>query len=186
MLSVILLLKGIALEVPTAIGLPLGYIVSELVMNSAKYANGKITVSLGMDPGKGYELSVSDDGPGFPKGFDPKKSKGLGMKIVSSLVNQIGGQSLFGPNHLGRGARFTVLFTLNERAVKPTRTGTCTKMAREQYVARSVQHWHIVKIDVDGKETVVGITDSERDAKAEAARLEREAEHTCLLYTSPS
>jgi hypothetical protein len=51
-------------------------------------------------------------------------------------------------------------------------------MAREHYVARSVQHWHIVKIDADGKETVVGITDSERDAKAEAARLEREAKHT--------
>ncbi len=50
-------------------------------------------------------------------------------------------------------------------------------MAREQYVARSMQHWHIVKIDADGKETVVGITDSERDARAEAARLEREAEH---------
>jgi two-component system, sensor histidine kinase PdtaS len=111
-----LAVEGIALEVPTAIGIPLGYIVSELVTNSAKYANGKITVRLGMNPGKGYELSVSDNGPGFPKGFDPKKSKGLGMKIVSSLVNQIGGQSLFGPNHLGRGAQFTVLFTLNERA----------------------------------------------------------------------
>ena len=33
------------------------------------------------------------------------------------------------------------------------------------------------QIDADGKETVVGIADSERDAKAEAARLEREAEH---------
>jgi hypothetical protein len=51
-------------------------------------------------------------------------------------------------------------------------------MAQEMYVARSVQHWHIVKIDADGKETVLGITDSERDAKAEAARLEREAQHT--------
>jgi two-component sensor histidine kinase len=111
-----LAVEGIALEVPTAIGIPLGYIVSELVTNSAKHANGKITVRLGMNSDKGYELSVSDDGPGFPKGFDPKKSKGLGMKIVSSLVNQIGGQSLFGPNHSGRGARFTVLFTLNERA----------------------------------------------------------------------
>jgi len=111
-----LAVEGITLEVPTATGIPLGYVVSELVMNSAKYANGKITVSLGVNPGKGYELSVSDDGPGFPEGFDPKKSKGLGMKIVSSLVNQIGGQSLFGPNHSGRGARFTVLFTLNERA----------------------------------------------------------------------
>ena len=55
---------------------------------------------------------------------------------------------------------------------------TCRKMARGHYVARSVQHWHIVKIDADSKETVVGITDSERDAKAEAARLEREAELT--------
>jgi len=61
-------------------------------------------------------------------------------------------------------------------------------MAREQYITRSIQHWHIVKIDADGKETVVGITDSERDAKGEAARLEasrleasrlgREAEQT--------
>ena len=101
--------EGIALEVPTAIGIPLGYIVSELVTNCAKYAQGKITVSL-VKRGKGYELSVSDDGPGFPKGFDPTKSKGLGMKIVASLVKQIGGQSLFGPNLSGRGARFTVLF----------------------------------------------------------------------------
>jgi len=97
--------EGITLEVPAAIGILLGYVVSELVTNSAKYANGKITVSLGVTPGKGYELSVSDDGPGFPKGFDPKKSTGLGMKIVSSLVNQIGGQSLFGPNHSERGVR---------------------------------------------------------------------------------
>jgi hypothetical protein len=49
-------------------------------------------------------------------------------------------------------------------------------MAREHYVARSVQHWHIVRIDADSKESVVGITDSERDVKNEAARLEREAE----------
>jgi two-component system, sensor histidine kinase PdtaS len=110
-----IVVEGIALQVPTAIGIPLGYVVSELVMNCAKYTNGKITVSLGANPGNGYELCVSDDGPGFPAGFDPKKSKGLGMKIVSSLVNQIGGQSLFGPNQSGRGARFTVLFTLDKR-----------------------------------------------------------------------
>ncbi|WP_404549533.1 ATP-binding protein [Bradyrhizobium diazoefficiens] len=64
----------------------------------------------------GYELSVSDDGPGFPKGFDPTKSKGLGMKIVSSSVNQIGGETIFGANPSGRGARFTVRFTLDKRS----------------------------------------------------------------------
>jgi two-component system, sensor histidine kinase PdtaS len=111
-----LAVKGIALEVPTAIGIPLGYIVSELVTNSAKHANGKITVKLDIHPTGSFEVSVSDDGPGFPKGFDPNKSKGLGMKIVSSLVNQIGGQWCFGPNHMGRGAQFMVLFKPDERA----------------------------------------------------------------------
>jgi two-component sensor histidine kinase len=111
-----LAVEGITLEIPTAIGIPLGYVVSELVTNSAKYANGKITVSLGANPGKGYELSVSDNGPGLPAGFDPRKSKGLGMKIVSSLVDQIGGKLLFRPSRSGRGVRFAVLFTLDERA----------------------------------------------------------------------
>ncbi|MBR0947367.1 MULTISPECIES: sensor histidine kinase [Bradyrhizobium] len=110
-----LTVEGIAVEVPTTIGVPLGYIVSELVTNSAKHADGKITIRLGMSAG-GYELSVSDDGPGFPKGFDPTKSKGLGMKIVSSLVNQIGGQTIFGVNPSGQGARFTVRFTLDRRS----------------------------------------------------------------------
>jgi len=36
------------------------------------------------------------------------------MKIVSSLVTQIGGETLFIQNHLGRGARFTVRFGRNE------------------------------------------------------------------------
>jgi two-component system, sensor histidine kinase PdtaS len=104
--------EGITLQIPTAIGTPLGYIASELVTNCAKHAKGKITVSLSVNPGQGYDLSVSDEGPGFPEGFDPKKSKGIGMKIVSLLVDQIGGQSDFGPNPSGRGARFTVQFPL--------------------------------------------------------------------------
>jgi Mg-chelatase subunit ChlD len=48
-------------------------------------------------------------------------------------------------------------------------------MERKRYIARRIQHWHIVMI-ADGKETVVEITDSEEAAKAEATRLDREAE----------
>jgi hypothetical protein len=51
-------------------------------------------------------------------------------------------------------------------------------MARERYIARSIQHWHVVRISADGKETVMEITDSEEAAKAEAAKLDREAERT--------
>jgi two-component sensor histidine kinase len=106
-----LVVEGIALTVPTAIGIPLGFIVSELVTNSATYAKGKITVSLAMDPQTGYALSVSDAGPGVPEGFDPAKSKGLGMKIVSSFVRLLDGQLHFGRGDRGQGARFTVNFS---------------------------------------------------------------------------
>ena len=49
-------------------------------------------------------------------------------------------------------------------------------MARDRYIARCIQHWHVVLIGADGKETVIEITDSEETAKAEAAKLDREAE----------
>jgi hypothetical protein len=49
-------------------------------------------------------------------------------------------------------------------------------MARDRYIARCIQHWHVVLIGADGKETVTEITDSEETAKAEAAKLDREAE----------
>ena len=51
-------------------------------------------------------------------------------------------------------------------------------MARERYIARSIQHWHVVRIGADGTETVMEITDSEEAARAEAAKLDREAERT--------
>ena len=51
-------------------------------------------------------------------------------------------------------------------------------MARESYIARCIQHWHVVRIGADGKETVMEITDSEEAAMAEAAKLDREAERT--------
>ena len=49
-------------------------------------------------------------------------------------------------------------------------------MARDRYIARCIQHWHVVPIGADGKETVMEIADSEETAKAEAAKLDREAE----------
>lgn len=49
-------------------------------------------------------------------------------------------------------------------------------MERDRYIARCIQHWHVVLIGADGRETVMEITDSEETAKAEAAKLDREAE----------
>jgi two-component sensor histidine kinase len=48
--------------------------------------------------------------PGPPEGSDPAAGKGLGMKIIRSLVDQIGGELRIGRGDDGRGTRFTVLF----------------------------------------------------------------------------
>ncbi|MDO8877880.1 MAG: sensor histidine kinase [Pseudolabrys sp.] len=106
----LLTVEGVELRIPTTIGTPLALIASELITNAIKYAKGKIAVGL-HTAGKGYVLSVSDDGPGLPKEFDPAAARGLGMKLISSLVRKIGGQLDFAPGIDGKGTRFAVLFS---------------------------------------------------------------------------
>jgi|SRR5271166_3779725 len=105
-----IVLEGANVEIPTALGIPLGFIVNELITNSAKYAKGTITVRLGTASAVRHSLSVSDDGPGLPAKFDPASSRGLGMKIIQSLVKQIGGELHIACADDGRGACFTVTF----------------------------------------------------------------------------
>ena len=102
--------EGANVEIPTTLAIPLGFIVNELVTNSAKYAEGHVTVRIGAASPTDRYLSVIDDGPGLPAGFDPTKGKGLGMKIVLSLVQQIGGELRILPGNSGRGTCFMVKF----------------------------------------------------------------------------
>lgn len=69
----------------------LGVVINELVTNAAKYAypppsGGRIAVRLEEAPG-GLVLSVGDSGEGLPADIP---SSGLGMRLVRSLVQQIG------------------------------------------------------------------------------------------------
>jgi two-component sensor histidine kinase len=98
------------LALPVATGIPLGFIVSELITNAAKHGKGNISVRLEAHPEKGYALSVANDGSVLPDGFDPAACKGLGMKIIRSFVGKIDGELRFGPDENGAGTRFTVLF----------------------------------------------------------------------------
>lgn len=103
--------EGIEIRLPTTTATPLGFIVNELITNAAKYGKGHITVTLGPNFEKGYAVSVSNDGPVLPDGYDPAASKGLGMKIIRSFVRQIDGELRFGPGDENQGAWFTVLFS---------------------------------------------------------------------------
>jgi len=86
---------GIRLYADRAISLAL--IVNELVTNSVKYAfadqqTGHIDVRLGPEGKNAALISVRDDGAGLPADFDLGKSKGLGMRIVAALAQQLGAE----------------------------------------------------------------------------------------------
>lgn len=104
------MLGGEGIEISGTTAVSLGFIVTELLTNAVKHGNGPIVVSLDSDPVKGYALSVSNDGPLLPDGFDPAKYTGLGMKLIGGLVQRIRGEFGFGPGRNNQGARFVVLF----------------------------------------------------------------------------
>jgi two-component sensor histidine kinase len=106
-----IVVEGAGVDLPTAMSIPLGLIIIELITNAAKYGKGRIAVRLEPDPGRGYALSVSNEGPALPEGFDPAACKGLGLKLIRSLVARIGGELLIGRGDEGQGTRFTVLFS---------------------------------------------------------------------------
>lgn len=86
--------EDIMLDINTSI--PLGLILNELISNSLKHAfpddrNGKIKIKFHSNDGDGFTLSVIDDGVGFPEGLDFKKTKSLGLRLVSILSEQING-----------------------------------------------------------------------------------------------
>lgn len=105
-----LAVEGVNIEVPTNLGIPLGFIVNELITNAAKHAKGEITVRLETTPELGHCLAVSNDGPALPEGFHPNANKGLGLKIIQSLVRQINGRLEMGPGPGQHGACFKVFF----------------------------------------------------------------------------
>jgi PAS domain S-box-containing protein len=84
----------VLLDIDRAI--PCGLILNELVSNALKHAfpegrPGKVEVSLTSRPEGRVELTVSDDGVGFPAGKQFDKMSTMGMTLVTSLAGQIFG-----------------------------------------------------------------------------------------------
>lgn len=70
-----------AASVPT-----LGLVLTELVTNALKYGTGTVDVSFSQPPAGNAVLRVCDEGRGPPEDFDPARSRGVGMRLVTGLL----------------------------------------------------------------------------------------------------
>ncbi len=85
-----------AIQISADVAIPIGLIVTELVTNAIKYADGGIAVLLVID-GSEMVLTVSDRGPGMPAGFEIANASrdSLGMRMITSLARQLHGGIVF-------------------------------------------------------------------------------------------
>jgi len=95
-------------DINTAV--PLGLIMNELVSNALKHAfsdgrKGTLAIQGGIDEKGRITLVIGDDGVGVPPDFDLQNSSTLGMRLVTSLVEQIGGAITLDTRH---GTVFTI------------------------------------------------------------------------------
>lgn len=100
---------GLPTPIPTTLIMSLGLVANELVSNAAKHGARNIDVRISASGG-GVRIEVDDDGPGLPADFDPNARKGLGMRVVRSLVDQHSGKFSFSSGPRG-GAHFTATLT---------------------------------------------------------------------------
>ena len=99
------------IEISTDRAISSALIVNELITNGVKYgyrdrAVGRIWVSVARTDAQAFSISVRDGGEGLPPGFEPGKAKGLGMRIVNALAEQIKGELTFRQHD--PGTEFTV------------------------------------------------------------------------------
>ncbi len=97
----------------------LGLAANEMGTNAIKYAfadrrKGRLRVTLRREGGE-ISLAVEDDGPGFPRGFDPQRDGGFGLEFLALEARELGGELRLGSSRGSRrgrprGARIELAF----------------------------------------------------------------------------
>jgi two-component sensor histidine kinase len=110
---VVLSVEADEVKLETKRVVPLGLILNELISNALKYAyspdkGGQLRIRL-VRTGNRITLSVSDDGAGYPDGFDPENADGMGMILVRMLADEIRAQLRF---ESARGVTVSLEFDL--------------------------------------------------------------------------
>jgi two-component sensor histidine kinase len=113
---------GSALRLDADRAISLALIVNELVTNAAKYAfpdriDGQIWVRLAQQSDTAL-VSVRDNGVELPAHFDIKNGKGLGMRIVAALSEQLGARITQHSHAIGK--EFTLSIPLTCKSAPTT------------------------------------------------------------------
>ncbi len=87
-----IIVEAIEMDIDNLI--PCGLIINELLTNAFKHAfdgvdNPEISISMVKVDDDNVLLTIRDNGKGLPEGFDVSSSKGLGLKIVCALSEQL-------------------------------------------------------------------------------------------------
>ena len=101
------------LDIDTAI--PLGLIANELITNAYKYAfkgdsenkGSDLSIKVENQGGGDYAMTIEDNGPGLPEGFDWKKTRSLGLRLANRLSKQLHGSLMYSNDS---GSAFTIQF----------------------------------------------------------------------------
>jgi two-component sensor histidine kinase len=126
--------ESVFFDMDTAV--PLGIIVNELISNSLKHAfpgkeKGDVQIELfrreawlrksGEDKrdkadceNLGFVLSVKDNGVGMPENFDIQNSESLGLQLITTLVDQLGGKLEVKKD---KGTEFIIEFEIAESSI---------------------------------------------------------------------
>jgi two-component sensor histidine kinase len=105
---------SVAFDVPERVARQLMIVLNELALNARKHGyggreGGCISVELDADGDKLLKIKLCDSGSGLPDGFNPEKADGLGLRIVTALVHELGGALSC---HTDGGAHFTISIPL--------------------------------------------------------------------------
>ena len=106
--------RGVELGIDAAV--PCALIINELFTNCLKHAfphgrPGKIDVTMRRTANKGVELTVADDGIGFPGDQGLQAPQTLGLRLVVDLARQLDGTARVVEARGARGARIVVAFS---------------------------------------------------------------------------
>lgn len=102
------------ISLPLDIATNCGMIMMELITNAIKYAfqdrdKGIIRVNFREKDRNKFELTVADNGIGFPKDIDFTRSQSLGLQLVTSLTAQMDGMI---KQSVENGTEYTITFSV--------------------------------------------------------------------------